>query len=301
MSLTKFYHYTIWIEDDDGTRVNPQNTLTEEGFDDSIYDIEEDGDKHYSTQFQFIRNWEYYGVLIRTKDDEGYVRRGEDGVITSLSEVTEDEGETADREFDYVDYALKVGTGSIDLLLKVGFQTPGIGMIKKYLEDHIDGKGNANLEIVYETKMVSDSEERLDRILDTDLKSVDISLKKHPREFDDLDLEETLEELTPDDYRLEFSVSLRSGKGRKKKSVKSVLGRIFNRDENEVRNTIAQIDLPRVMYSFNIVGFEDGDREKEVEENLTDTVLKEEIDTVRYGIFDENLGEVLCRRIRKLE
>lgn len=299
MAVRKFYHYTIWIEEEDGSRVNPRDGLSDDAFDEDIHDIAEKEGKYYSTRFNFVRNWEYYGILIRTKDDAGYVRQWEDGSITSLSEATDDDGKTADLDFDYVDYAISVGFSSIDLLVRVGFQTPGIGMIKRYLDDHVEH--SAEYEIVHETKLITDSQERLEQILDANLKTVEISLKKHPRELEGLDLEETLENLVPDDYRLEFGVSLHRGKNQNKRSTRNVLSRLLGRDEEEIENTIAQIDLPRLMYSFNIVGFEEGDEDEEIEENLTDTVLKEEIDMVPYGLFDPDLGEELCQRIRELD
>lgn len=141
----------------------------------------------------------------------------------------------------------------------------------------------------------------MEQILDADLKSIDISLKKHPRNFDGLNLDETLESLVPDDYRLEFGASLHKGKERDKRSVRSVVSGILNWNENEVEETITQIDLPRIMYSFNIVGFEEGDEETEIEENLADVVRKEEIDTTYYEVLDLDLGEELCQRIRELD
>jgi hypothetical protein len=299
MTVSKFYHYTLWVEEDDGTRVNPQEVLSDDVFHEDMYDITESDDKYYSTQFHFIRNWEHHGVLIRTKDDTGYVRQWADGSITSLSEATNDDGKTADLNFDYVDYAICVGLTSIDLLVRVGFQTPGIGMIKRYLNDHIEHDDEYDL--VHESKLTTESEQRLEQVLDASLKKIEISLKKHPRNFEELDLEESLENLVPDDYRLEFGVTLQRGKNQRKRSARSVLSRVFGRDEKEVENTIAQIDLPRIMYSFNIVGFEEGDEDTEIEEDLADAVLKEQIDTVPYDLFDPELGEVLCRRIRELD
>lgn len=299
MSETKFYHYNIWLEDDVGNRLNPIDNFSTDIFSNSLYDITEKEEKHYSCQFELVRSNEYYGVLIRTKDDSGFVRLREDGSIVSLADATDDEGATGDINFDYVDFAIKLNPANIDVLVEVGFQTPGIGMIKEYLDQHIDYDDDYSLE--HENRLSLPSDEKIERLLDSELKKVNISFKKNPSTYEGLDVEGTLKSLIPDDYRLEFSVSLHRGKNVEKSSVREFMGQFTSWvgvDDSTVEESISKIDFPQIMHSFDIVGIEG---EEEVEENLADVMRKEVIDTSRYGISDPELGEELCARLRNLD
>jgi len=312
MTATKFYYYNVWIEDKAGNRLNPREVLSDEVFSENLYDIAEKGDKRYTCQFDFIRSYEHYGVLIRTKDDSGYVRLKEDGGIVPLAEATEDEGETGDIDLDYVDFGAKVHGKSLDVLIEVGFQTPEIGMITEYLDQHVNESeirqgldkyvdSDDLYSIEYETRLATPVEEKLERLLDSELKKVNISFKKNPKVYDGLDVEQTLKSLVPDDYRLEFGISLHRGKDLETSDVREFMGRFtswIGHDEETVEQSITKIDFPRIMSSFEIIGIE-GD--EQVEENLADDVLKEEIDTSRYGIYDSNLGKELCEHLRRID
>lgn len=296
--MTKFYYYNIWIEDEAGNRLSPRDVLSGGVFDEELYEIAENDGKNYSCQFDFVRSHEYYGVLVRTKDDSGFVRLREDGRIVSLSDATDDEGGTGDITFDYVDFGIRVQRSNIDVLVEVGFQTPGIGMITEYLSQHVEYLGDYSIE--YETRFSTPSEEKLERLLDSELKKVNISFKKNPKTYSGDDVGETLHSLIPDDYRLEFGISLERGET-EKSSVREYMDRFtstFGMGNDTVEDSISKIDFPRVMNTFTIVGLEG---EEEVETNLADDVMKEEIDTSMYGVFDSELGERLCKNLRNIE
>jgi len=296
--MTKFYYYNIWIEDEAGNRLSPRDVLSDEIFPEDLYEIAENDGKNYSCQFDFVRSHEYYGVLVRTKDDSGFVRLREDGRIVSLSDATDDEGGTGDITFDYVDFGICLKRSNIDVLVEVGFQTPGIGMITEYLSQHVEYEKEYSIE--YETRFSTPPEEKIERLLDSELKKVDVSFKKNPKTYGGDDVEETLQSLIPDDYRLEFGISLERGEtekwnvGEYMEKMTSMLGM----GNDTVEDSISKIDFPRVMNSFTIVGLE-GD--EEVETNLADDVMKEEIDTSRYGVYDSDLGEILCKNLRHIK
>jgi len=115
MGLTKFYHYNLWIEGDDGRRLDPSDVLSNQVLGEDLYRISNAGDRNYHSQFQEINNGRYHGVLIRTKDEDDFVRLSAEGRLGRLSDATEDSGEAGDIDYDYVDFAIDFGTTGIDL------------------------------------------------------------------------------------------------------------------------------------------------------------------------------------------
>lgn len=296
MSLTKFYHYNLWIEGDDGRRLNPSEALSDDTFSDDLYKISCDGDKNYHTRYQEVETNLYHGVLIRTKDEDDFVRLSPGGDIGPLSEATEDEGEAGDVDFDYVDFAVRVGSAKLDLLIEVGFQTPGVGVAKQYLDAHIEFDEEYDIE--HETDMRDHEDEKLERLLDSTLKKVEISFKKNPQTYAELEPDQAIRSLIDDSYRLKFEASLHQDKDAEGSRVEDFVDRfssLLGVNEDSVEQSISKIDFPRIMHTFRIEGVESD--EEEIEDNLADIVKKEEIDTTGYRLFDPNLGEELCDRI----
>jgi hypothetical protein len=296
MSLTKFYHYNIWVEGDDGRRLNPSNVLSDEVFDEDLYRVSNAGERNYHSQFQEISHGRYHGVLIRTKDEDDYVRLSSEGDLGRLSDATEDSGQAGDLDYDYVDFAIDYGTTGINLLIEVGFQTPGIGVVKKHLDDHIEF--DEDYELKHETDIRDLDDDKIERLLDSHLKKVEISFKKNPQSYAELDPDDAIRTLIDDSYRLEFVASLHQDKDADSTPVEDFITRfssLLGVDVNTAKESISQIDFPRIMHTFRIEGVESD--EEEVEDNLADIVKKEEINTSGYGIFDQRLGEKLCDRI----
>lgn len=297
MSLTKFYHYNVWIEGEDGGRLNPQEVLIDGAFSSDLYQIDNGEDRNYRTQFREINPNQHHGVLIRTKDEDDFVRLSSTNQLERLSDVTDGEGEAGDIDFDYVDFATQVSTSKIDLLIEVGFQTPGIGVVRNYLEEHIDHDGE--YEIEHETDIRDIDDDKLTRLLDSNLKKVEISFKKNPQTYEELDTDEAIKSLIDDSYRLKFEASLHQDKGAEKSSVDDFVDHfssLLGIEEDTVEESISKIDFPRIMHTFRIEGIESD--EEEIEDNLADIVKKEEIDTRGYGLFDQQLGTELCDRLQ---
>lgn len=296
MSLTKFYHYNLWIEGDDGRRLNPSDVVSDASFSDNLYKISNGEDKNYHARYQEVDSNLYHGVLIRTKAEDDFVRLSPEGDIGPLSEATEDEGEAGDVDFDYVDFAVRVGSAKIDLLIKVGFQTPGVGVAKQYLDEHIEFDEEYAIE--HETDMRDHEDEKLERLLDSTLKKVEISFKKNPQTYAELEPDQAIRSLIDDSYRLKFEASLHQDKDAEGSRVEDFVDRfssLLGVNEDSVEQSISKIDFPRIMHTFRIEGVESDD--EEIEDNLADIVKKEEIDTTGYGLFDPTLGEELCDRI----
>jgi|GEM_PF-3792389 len=296
MSLTKFYHYNLWIEGDDGRRLDPSDVLSDEVLGEDLYRISNAGERNYHSQFQEINNGQYHGVLIRTKDEDDFVRLSAEGQLGRLSDATVDSGEAGDIDYDYVDFAIDFGTTGIDLLIEVGFQTPGIGVVKQYLDDHVEF--DEDYELKHETDIRDLDDEKMERLLDSHLKKVEISFKKNPQSYAELDPDDAIRTLIDDSYRLEFVASLHQEKDAESTPVDEFVTRfssLLGVNADTAEESISQIDFPRIMHTFRIEGVESD--EEEVEDNLADIVKKEEIDTSGYGIFDSRLGQELCDRI----
>jgi hypothetical protein len=296
MTLTKFYHYNLWIEGDDGRRLDPSEVLSDASFSNDLYKISNGEDKNYHTRYRQVGSDLYHGVLIRTKDEDDFIRLSPEGSIGRLSEATEDEGEAGDVDFDYVDFAVRVGGKTLDLLIEVGFQTPGVGVAKQYLDEHIEFDEEYGIE--HETDIRDQDDEKLERLLDSTLKKVEISFKKNPQTYAELEPDQAIRSLIDDSYRLKFEASLHQDQDAEGSRVEEFVSRfssLLGVNEDSVEQSISKIDFPRIMHTFRIEGVESD--EEEIEDNLADIVKKEEIDTTGYGLFDPNLGEELCDRI----
>jgi len=293
MSLTKFYHYNVWFEGDNGGRLNPRDVLSDDVFSNNIYQISNGEDRNYRTQFRQMGSHQHHGVLIRTKDEDDFVRLTHDGRIVRLSEATDDEGEAGDMDFDYVNFATHTSSAKIDLLIEVGFQTPGIGVVKDYLNEHIEYDQEYGIE--YETDVKDIDDEKLTRLLDSSLKKVEISFKKNPQTYSELDADQAIRTLIDDSYRLKFEASLHQDRDAEKSRVDEFVSHfssLLGVDADTAEESIAKIDFPRIMHTFRIEGVECD--EEEIEDNLADIVKKEEIDTTGYELFDQSLGQKLC-------
>lgn len=296
MSLTKFYHYNVWFEGEDGSRLNPRNLLTDEAFSNDIYQISNSDERNYRTRFRDMDGNQHHGVIIRTKDEDDFVRLTNDGQIVRLSEATDDEGEAGDLDFDYVNFATHTSTRKIDLLIEVGFQTPGIGIVKSYLNEQTEHDEDYDIE--HETDVRDVDDNKLTRLLDSNLKKVEISFKKNPQTYSELDTDQAIRTLIDDSYRLKFEASLHQDKDANKSRVDDFVSHfssLLGVDEDTAEESISKIDFPRIMHTFRIEGIESDD--EEIEDNLADIVKKEEIDTRGYELFDRKLGQELCNRL----
>lgn len=296
MAAAKFYYYNIWVESEDGNRLEIDEAFNDQVFQEDNYHINSDKSKHYFAKFQQISVNQYHGIMMRAKDEKGFLRLDEDRQMDVLSAATDGDGHTGSIDRDYVNFGMVKNTKNIDILLEVGYQTPGILKLKEYLGQHI-ASGKVD-KIGHETRMPELTDEKLHRILNSELKKAEISFKKNPKSVAGDDAEETLSNLVPDNYRLKFEASLEQGKeehSSMRDFLDDFLSQMGNNDADEIPETIRQIDFPRIMNTFKLVGFEDG--EEEVEENLAATAEVEEIDISDFGLFDEDLGEFLCRTI----
>jgi hypothetical protein len=296
MSLTKFYHYNVWFEGDDGSRLNPRDLLTDEAFSNDIYQISNSDERSYRARFRNMGSHQYHGVIIRTKDEDDFVRLTSDGRMIRLSEATDDEGEAGDIDFDYVNFAVQTSTRQMDLLIEVGFQTPGIGVIKSYLNEHTEHDENYDIE--HETDVRDVDDDKLTRLLDSSLKKVEISFKKNPQTYPELDADQAIRTLIDDSYRLKFEASLHQDKDADESRVDEFISHfssLLGVDADTAEESISRIDFPRIMHTFRIEGIESDD--EEIEDNLADIVKKEEIDTRGYELFDRGLGQELCDQL----
>lgn len=293
IAVTKFHHYGIWIEDDVSDIVDPSEAFHDGIFSNDLFNISTDN-HNYTLRFQEIGPNQYHGIIVRTKDESGFLRLS-GGSLEQFSNVVDGDGEIGEAKFDHVNLAVIVNNSGLDLLVEVGFQTPGIGVISNYLRQHLDA--SLGCDIKHKTKFRQDAEENLDRLLDDELKKIEVSFTKDPRVYEDLDLDEALKAMVPEDYRLKFEVSLEQGKKSEGRGVDDYLSHIcsmLGKNEGSTKESIKMIDFPKIMNIFRVTGVEDGEM---VEENLADMTLQDKIDTSGYGIFDSELGERLCERI----
>lgn len=296
MTSAKFYYYNIWVRDEDGHRIPIDNAFSDEVFTQDEYEIDIENNKFYFTKFRFMRANCYYGMLMRAKNEEGFVRLDEDRELSSLSEQTEGEGQTGSIDRDYVNFGIVTEQTEIGVLVQVGYQTPGILKIKEYLAQHIDNDDVD--EIAHESRMPDLDEDKARQLMNSYLKSTEISFKNHPDNIPGFEVSETLSNSVPDDYRVKLEISLERS-AESQASVIDSLAEIMpgmSTGDDDIVETIRQIDFPRIMNTFKITGV-DGETEEEIEMNLAETVEKEEIDISRYGLFDENLGEHLYNKL----
>jgi hypothetical protein len=295
MAATKFHHYGVWIENEVSDVADPSEVFNNEVFSDNLFGISTDR-HNYTLRFQEVRPNQYHGIIVRTKDESGFLRLSQ-GSLEQFSDIVEGEGEIGDAEFDHVDFAVIVGNEGLDLIVEVGFQTPGIGVISNYLEQHLNTPSDYNVK--HETKFREDAEENFDRLLNDELKKIEVSFSKNPRVYEELDVSDSLKEIAPDQYRLKFEVSLEQGKKGEAASADDYVSHIcsmLGKDGNTTEESIRMIDFPKVMNIFRVTGMEEEDGE-EIEENLADMTLQNKIDTTGYGTFDSDLGEKLCGQI----
>jgi hypothetical protein len=294
MPTTKFHHYRIWIENEVSEVVSPHEIFRDDVFSNNLFRVSTDR-HNYTLRFQEVVPNQYHGIIVRTKDEDGFVRLF-DGALEPFSDVIDGEGEIGDAEFDHVDFAVVVDDSGLDLIVEVGFQTPGIGVISNYLAHHIDAP--EDYRVKHQTKFRQDAEENLEQLLDDELKKVEVSFKKNPRVYEELETGELLKEIAPEGYRLKFEISLEQGKEGEGESTRDRLSHIcsmLGKERDSTEESLKMIDFPAVMNIFRVTGVEDGEV---VEENLADMTLQEKIDTSGYGIFDIDLGEQLCEQIR---
>jgi hypothetical protein len=295
MAVTKFYQYTIWIEGDDGAKIDPMSIANSDIFSNDLYCVSDNDEKKYHSEFRKIGSSSYQGRIIRTKDESSYLRRNEDDTIVPLSDKVSGDGDTGSINRSHTDFALKVGHQQFDLLVEVGFQTPGIGIIQNYIKSHMELP--EDYKIRHETKLRDLDDGRIRQLLNSDLKTIDVSFKKSPETYEGDDTRRSLNSMMPDNYRLKFSVSLQQGDQQERQKVRDYLRNnlpMFGSDGETVEQSISKIDFPRIMHTFRIVGINGNE---EIEENLSDLVLKEEIDTDPYTPFSNDLGKRLCETL----
>lgn len=291
----KFYYYRLWVEDQDGEEVSLIDLVDEDELKDGHMEepVSEDDSKKYYIGINDINREGLHGIILRMKDDSEYVRRvGNNGSLKSLDEFVDDEGETGDSRSGFADIAMVVNDEA-NLLIEVGYQTPGINIVRKFFEKLID---NEDYEVKKEVRHERAIEQKLDNLKGKDLKKMTISLKNNPSDYDD-DMWNQFKHLTSD-YRLKFSISLERGSNASTVQDK-ILDVLGNDDEEEdaLIESLTQMDLPRLLYSFKIEAVEEEDQE--VEENLADITDKEKIDDERYSVNDKELGEELCQKIQR--
>lgn len=299
MSGSKFYHYKVWFEDsEDGEKVDLHSNLSLDVRSDTPDLISEDGQKQYYVQLQDIQTHWFHGLLFRGKDEDSYMRLDDQDNFERLSDETPGEGEAGERNSDLVEFGMIRRSNNLHILLEVGFQTPGIGKLSGYLNQELSYDGDYKLK--RETKMGPDAEEKIEELIGTDLKTINLSFKKNPTTYDEIeDVDAGVDTLSGDNYRVEFGLSLQRGSEDSQttdEALTDIFTNMFNRDNQPITNSVRQLDLPKMMYSFDVKAL-DGNRT--VEKNLADTTHKEEIDKTLYGFFDEQLGERLCEEIQE--
>lgn len=298
MSESTFYHYKVWFEDeDDGSRVDLNTNLNLSGRSTNTNLISQTGQKQYYIQMQDIRsNW-FHGLLFRGRDEDSYMRLDSQDNFDRLSNETPDQGEAGERNSDIVDFGLIQKTNTLHILLEVGFQTPGIGKLSEYLDQKLSY--NDDYSVKRETKMGPDAEEKLEKLIGTNLKTINLSFKKNPTTYDSIDDADIgVDTLSDDNYRVEFGMSLQRGSDGPDSTddvLKDVFSNLFSRDNQSITNSVRQLDLPKMMYSFDVEAL-DGNRT--IETNLADTTNKVEIDKSYYGFFDQELGTRLCEEVQ---
>jgi len=261
--MTKFYHYNVWVEGEDGNRLDLNDAFDSEIFEEDNHEISRDRDKFYFTRFQMIRSGNYHGMLMRAKDENGFIRLNEENEMGVLSEETEGEGRTGSLDRDYVNFAVKMNRKTMNILLEVGYQTPGILKIKEYLNHHIDTDIS---QIGHESRMPDLDKERLQNLLEKDLKVAKISFKKHPKNIVGLSAKETLQNSIPDEYKLKLRVSIEQGADESlsvREYLNDTLPDVFDSNE-EIPENIKQIDFAKAMHTFKLTGYDqDNDAEEE--------------------------------------
>lgn len=302
--MAKFWHYTAWVErEQDGGNIDLYKNLDDEAFTEDLTKIYEEDDKTYYVEFQTIGANRFHGRLSRVKDEDSFIRRGEDeNRFVVLSDETGGEGEAGERDNSTAEFGIVRRNENLHILLEKGFQTPGIGIIMAHLQGFIDVEDD--FLIKKETKMGPEAEEKLDELMGKELKSIELNFKKNPTTYSELDLDSALDTVTPDDYKFRFGLTLERG-NTEPEDTEDGLSKVFaalgvngEGSSQPITNSVRQLDIPEMMSKFEIVA-SDGD--EEIAENLADTIQREVIDTTEYGYFDRDLGERLCNSIEEKE
>lgn len=300
--MAKFWHYIMWGEKkEDGARIDFDQSLDDEAFSEGLDKIYEEDDKTYYVEFQMLQADRFHGRLSRVKDEESFIRRGpNDDRFTILSDETGGEGEAGERNNATAEFGVVRRNENLHILLERGFQTPGVGILIPHFSKYIDI--DDDFELKKKTRMGPDAEEKLSQLMGKELKSVKLKFKKNPASYPELDLDSALDSVTEDDYKFQFGLTLERGNTEPQETeeglskVLSLIG-VDTRSPNQpITNSVRQLDIPKMMSRFEIVA---DNGEEEINENLADTIRREEEDTTNYGYFDQNLGEELCDLIEE--
>ena len=299
MAVTKYYHYSVWVENDVGHRLNPADAFSDSVFTEEFHPLPDRGDKSYALRLRKIDPGRYHGMIVRTKGKENFFTVDEEGSFQPFKDLIEGGGRVTNAELDCVDFAIQIEDTGLSLLVEVGFQTPGIGVIKRYLREHM--KDRTEHKLRHGTKL-DDSEGELSELLDKSLKKAEISFKKNPESYEHLSVDDRLRNVAPDDYRLKFEISLERGMDTRERKVREYLSHVNSMlgfGEGPVEDSIERIDFPRIMHMFKITPVEGGEENEEEAEDIADMILRERIDTSGYGMFDADLGARLCDIMRQ--
>lgn len=301
-SMAKFWHYTVWAESkDNGAWLDLRQGLSDDAFEAELNKILEKEEKNYYIDFRHLGGDHFHGWLSRVKDEDSFIHRGpHDDDFNNLSDETGGGGEAGERDSSTAEFGLVRRTDRLHILMEQAGATPGIGFLLSYLKENVDI--SEDFELKKRTSMGPDAEEVLDELMGKELKSVEIKFKKNPTTYSELDIDSAIDTMTPDDYKFHFGVSLERG-NTEAQDTEEGISKVFNTlgltddsPNQPITNSVRQLDIPKMMSTFEIVA---KDGEQEIDENLADTIGREEVDTNPYGYFDERLGQRLCELIEE--
>lgn len=296
MADRKFYHYTMWFLDGQNERLNPRRVLDDEVFSTGFAEVEHEGDRAYLTRFRMNRDGMYRGLLLRTRDESVFLRFKDNDEVERLDEELEGEGTTGNIDRDVVNFAVVRDSDELHLLIEQGFQTPGIGKLRTHFHDHTDAfDGEVEVRTNQKTDLISG--ERARRLAQSELQDIVVNFKSDPRGYDDtaMDVGSWAEAAVPEGYRFGYSATIDSGNSPTPDTTSDVLSESFGVNPDTVERTLTDLDfLQKFSKLYLEVETDDGEV---IDENLTDQVIKEEVDLTRFEFFSENLGDELIDRI----
>lgn len=303
MSETKFYYYEVWFEDEEKHKVPIEDLISKyELFPTTRKEIDRGGNKDYYLEFQNESDNYYGGRIRRVRSDDQYIHQeGEDVKVLadSIKEIGGEPGSTGQIERDIVNFGARVQDDRIIFLLQIGFQLPRIAAVRDYFEKEVDDS------LKVRSRTIPDNDDfSWDDILDKELKSIEISLKKEPSEVNGSSLFDDLNQMMPDNYRIGLDLSIRKPKTGTKEKLKNLLKSVTpGASEDDLASTLENVDLPSLMSKFKIDYYVGEDGEKEVKEhNFLQNLKQEEVELEPEELANfKEMTTRLCRWLRAYE
>lgn len=295
----EFQFYRVSARDQTGQIINLENVLRSESVFNGNHDdleVERKAGEYYHEFDEEEQNLKY-GRIVRIQEENDFFAKDGNNTV-NLSERVQEQYGIGEIKEDITNFGMLVDGNDLIILLEIGFQTPGIAVVTEYIQKILNRHAGDPTEYEATSKWIQeeDTDQKLKSLIDTELKKAEIRMKEFPElEVGDTP-EQTAANLQPDNYALRLEWSLQKTDNNKL-TLEKIWSKLLGTDQDEVLNTLQQIDYPRLLSTFKVEGF--GDEEEEINENLLKTIkfVELEIETEQLADYDE-IGQELCSILR---